>query len=51
MHCQSSTTRLNLGGISYDPEGFSLVKETGIKAIAEHIPLGNSVGVRKGNSH
>jgi hypothetical protein len=40
---------LNLGGINYEPEGFILVKETGIKTIGEHIPLGDSVGVRKGN--
>ena len=28
-----------------------LVKETGIKTIGERIPLGDPVGVRKGNSH
>jgi hypothetical protein len=43
--------KINLGGTDYGPEGFILVQETGIKTIGERIPLGDSVGVRKGNSN
>ena len=39
---------VNLGGITYEPEGLFLADETGIKTVGERIPSGDPVGVEEG---